>query len=103
GLAPEEITEVLGSDIFRALDHVRVTGLMGMASLTEDEQKIRTEFQGLRNLFETVKRITLPPNAMMSELSMGMSSDYQIAVEEGSTMVRVGSAIFGNRHSNEKI
>ena len=76
---------------------------MGMATLTEDEQQIRKEFHGLKTFFEKLKSAPLPPHAVMKELSMGMSSDYKIAAAEGSTLVRVGSAIFGERHyENQK-
>ena len=70
---------------------------MGMATLTETSDQVRKEFRGLKELFEKIKSMPLPPQVEMKELSMGMSSDYRIAVEEGSTMIRVGTAIFGER------
>lgn len=79
------------------LSNVRIIGLMGMASLTENNQQIRQEFQHLKKLFDTLKGMELSTNIHMTELSMGMSSDYSIALQEGSTMVRIGTAIFGNR------
>jgi hypothetical protein len=71
---------------------------MGMATFTDDLEQIRTEFRGLKQLFESLKKRTLPSFVDLKELSMGMSGDYQIAQEEGSTMVRIGSAIFGIRN-----
>jgi len=81
-----------------AMDYVAIKGLMGMATFTENPDQIRREFKALKDLFEALKQeqVTLPDFAM-EELSMGMSGDYKIAVEEGSTMVRIGSAIFGER------
>ena len=76
---------------------IRVKGLMGMGTFSSDDHKTRREFRKLKALFEEIKELDLPGNVEMSELSMGMSGDYKIAVEEGSTMVRVGSAIFGPR------
>jgi hypothetical protein len=70
---------------------------MGMASLTKDQQQVTGEFKTLKNIFERLKGSTLPSNVEMKELSMGMSADYPLAVEQGSTLIRVGSAIFGHR------
>lgn len=98
GLNEEELITLLGSKEFTGMTHVQVRGLMGMATNTEGEERIRNEFQYLRKLFEQIKAAYTLPNAKMEVLSMGMSSDYLIALEEGSTMVRVGSAIFGTRN-----
>lgn len=76
---------------------ISIEGLMGMASLTDNSEQVREEFRGLHDLFEEIKKLNLPSNVRMKELSMGMSGDYKIAVEEGSTMVRIGTAIFGKR------
>lgn len=84
----------------RSLDsfnHVRIKGFMGMASFTQDQQKIRQEFKGLKQLFDESSKHYQSANTEWSTLCMGMSADYKIALEEGSTMIRVGSAIFGNR------
>ena len=70
---------------------------MGMATLTRNEDQIRVEFRGLHTLFEKLKLSPQQANVQLKELSMGMSGDYKIALEEGSTMIRVGSAIFGER------
>ena len=98
GLNREELLEMLQSDSFRSLTNVRVTGLMGMATNTPDESQVRQEFRMLKSLFEEVKTSIQGSNLDMKEVSMGMSGDYEIALQEGSTMVRVGSAIFGPRN-----
>lgn len=77
--------------------HIRFCGLMGMASLVENEKQIRKEFSELRNLFHLLKDSYFLGNTDFREISMGMSGDYKIAIEEGSTLIRVGSLIFGNR------
>jgi pyridoxal phosphate enzyme (YggS family) len=74
-----------------------IRGLMGMATFTDDERRIRSEFRKLKTLFDEVRRSELFPADQFSILSMGMSGDYIIAIEEGSTMVRIGSSIFGSR------
>lgn len=90
GLSEEEAKELLESEEFHQLKNVRIAGLMGMASNTDDEDQIRQEFRGLKTFYDSL-------NLPLTELSMGMSSDYLLAVKEGSTLVRVGSAIFGSR------
>jgi PLP dependent protein len=80
------------------LKNIEIKGLMGMATFTENKEAIRKEFQSLRKLFDDLKDRELPSNTMMKELSMGMSSDYRIAMKEGSTYVRIGTAIFGERN-----
>lgn len=97
GFDPAELQEMVQSEAFLALSHVTIRGLMGMASFTEDAEQVRDEFKGLKVLFEVLKQQALPSFVELTELSMGMSGDYQIAQEEGSTMVRIGSAIFGAR------
>jgi PLP dependent protein len=79
-----------------AFANVKVHGLMGMATLTDNQDRIRKEFRHLKRLFEKLKGMNLP-YAEINELSMGMSADYKIALEEGSTLVRIGSALFGTR------
>lgn len=97
GFSEAEVLATLHSDEFRALENIRVTGLMGMATLTDNTEQIRKEFKSLKTLFDTLKSMSLP-SVNMQELSMGMSSDYTIALEEGSTLVRIGTAIFGDRN-----
>lgn len=97
GCEPEDLPKLL--DYARSLKHTKVRGLMGMATLTDDEQIIRDEFKRLKEILEEFK----PKNdgaVQLQELSMGMTNDMEIAIEEGSTMVRVGRAIFGERKYN---
>lgn len=98
GFNHEELEELIKIPEFTNLTHVQIIGLMGMASFTENQEQIRTEFRGLKQLFEDLKKQALPSFVDLKELSIGMSGDYQIAQEEGSTMVRIGSAIFGSRN-----
>lgn len=97
GFSEEEVLAALASGALAALGHVHIDGLMGMATFTDDRVQIRKEFRGLKAFFDKLRSSTLPQNMEMKELSMGMSSDYTIAVEEGSTLVRVGTALFGER------
>jgi len=101
GFDRAEMEEMLASAEFTNLSHVKIQGLMGMATFTENQDQIRAEFRGLKQLFEELKSRALPEFMEMNELSMGMSGDYQIAQEEGSTMVRIGSAIFGARNYSQ--
>ncbi len=96
GLSREEIIEILTAPDLDHLQNICITGLMGMASNTENTEVIRNEFAGLKLFFEELKSIS-HPRIQMKELSMGMSGDYPVAVEEGSTLVRVGSLLFGER------
>jgi pyridoxal phosphate enzyme (YggS family) len=97
GLSKDELNDLLSSAAFKALTHIKVVGLMGMATYTDDENQIRTEFQTLKQIFDMAKENHHASNIDMQEISMGMSDDYPIALEEGSTMIRVGSKIFGPR------
>jgi pyridoxal phosphate enzyme (YggS family) len=98
GFSREELDELLKNDALQKLDHIRITGLMGMATFTENMAQVRKEFRSLNQLFTTIKTKPLPKQVMMQELSMGMSGDYHIAIEEGSTLIRIGTAIFGERN-----
>jgi pyridoxal phosphate enzyme (YggS family) len=98
GFSQTEVMDFIKDPALLNLQAVRITGIMGMASFTENMDQVRSEFKSLKKLFEELKSIPLPENVVMKELSMGMSGDYKIAMEEGSTMVRVGSAIFGQRN-----
>ena len=93
GLDEEEIHQIMQEEV-QHLPNVRVVGLMGMATFTEDENQIREEFRSLKSNFDSLKNNF----ENLTILSMGMSGDYQIAIEEGSTMVRIGSSIFGHRN-----
>jgi PLP dependent protein len=97
GFSEQELMELLNSVELNDLGNINIIGLMGMATFTEEEKQIRKEFRYLKNLFERVKEKIKRPNVSFTEISMGMSGDYQIALEEGSTMIRVGSSIFGSR------
>lgn len=94
GLDEDELKALLDSSEFQQMKHVKIMGLMGMATFTDNDNQIRKEFAHLKSLFENLK-LQLPE---ITTLSMGMSGDYTIAIEEGSTMVRIGSSIFGVRN-----
>lgn len=96
GMDDKEIEGIVASTELSELKNIRVAGMMGMASFTEDTSKVRTEFNYLKSLFDKYSKTTTP-NFQLTILSMGMSGDYKIAVEEGSTMVRIGSLLFGER------
>jgi pyridoxal phosphate enzyme (YggS family) len=98
GLDAEEVKQLVNTGAIQQLEWIKIEGLMGMASNTENQEQVRKEFRSLKTLFEELKQLPLPSNMSMNILSMGMSGDYRMAMEEGSTMVRVGSAIFGNRY-----
>ena len=97
GLTPTACRELLAGGEWKELKHVRICGLMMMASYVEDEQQIRNEFRIAKNLFDEVQAQYFQDAPWFKERSWGMSHDYPIAVEEGSTMVRVGTSIFGPR------
>ncbi len=96
GFNENELISLIDIGVLSTLDYIIIKGLMGIASLTEDKNQIRNEFRYLKNLFDKVKT-RMPSVNEFNELSMGMSSDYKMAMEEGSTMVRIGTAIFGAR------
>lgn len=102
GFSREECLEMLSSDIISELQHVQICGLMGMATNTNDEAQIREEFHTLYSLFEELKESYFKDAPTFKELSMGMSDDYPIAIEEGSTLIRVGTKIFGERDFSKK-
>lgn len=97
GFTEEELFDLLETEDMGAFSNVRIEGIMGMATFTEDTEQVRREFQELKSIYEGVKSLSKTSNVDIKILSMGMSGDYQIAIEEGSNMVRVGSAIFGAR------
>ncbi len=97
GLSKDEALELLSNSSFQDLKNIKIVGLMGMASFTENSDQIRNEFKHLKTIFEEFKQLPAKNNVSLSEISMGMSADYLIAIEEGSTLVRVGSSIFGGR------
>ncbi len=93
----EELEVFLNSDDFFQLKNVRIAGIMGMATFTDDNKQIKTEFRNLVRIFNQLKVNRSINNSYFSVISMGMSDDYQIAIKEGATMVRIGSHIFGKR------
>ena len=98
GFSPEELYEMFEAGAWEQLNNIQICGLMGMATYTVNKDQIRCEFNGLKTLFDQVKHQYFSDNSSFCELSMGMSDDYLIAIEEGSTLVRVGSSIFGHRN-----
>jgi pyridoxal phosphate enzyme (YggS family) len=98
GLGFDEVIELLRSAEFAEMKNVRIVGLMGIATNTDNQRKISEEFYELRTLFKGLKTVYFKDTDYFTELSMGMSSDYKLAIEQGSTMVRLGSTIFGERN-----
>ena len=97
GFSEDELNSLLDSQELSVLRNIRIDGLMGMATYTEDLEKIRSEFRYLGEVFSRVKNAYFAGSDHFRQISMGMSGDYEIAIEEGSTMIRVGSVIFGAR------
>lgn len=97
GMSLEEARELLESNSFMQLQHISLQGLMGMATFTDDQHKIRQEFKFLKACFDSIKDQYFTDQPSFCEISMGMSDDFLIGMEEGSTMVRIGSALFGER------
>jgi pyridoxal phosphate enzyme (YggS family) len=98
GMSEAEARHFFESGNWKQYSNVNIRGLMGMATFTEDEQQIREEFNGLSSLFKQLRGGVMANQPTFDQLSIGMSGDYRIAIEAGSTLVRVGSAIFGDRH-----
>jgi pyridoxal phosphate enzyme (YggS family) len=100
GFSEEELIQLIHSDALSLLKNVSICGLMGMATFTDDTNQIRNEFRQLYNTYESLKKLKFLNHPEFKDISMGMSSDYLIAIEEGSTIVRIGSKIFGERNYN---
>lgn len=96
GLDEKELLELINSDSFKDLKNIRIVGLMGMATFTDNQNQIRKEFNELHSIFEKLKNDTIV-GSDIEILSMGMSGDYKLAIDCGSNMVRIGSSIFGGR------
>jgi pyridoxal phosphate enzyme (YggS family) len=96
GLDEEELASLLSSSEFHEIKNIRIVGLMGMATFTDNKDQIKKEFLHLKTIFDTTKELKTE-NCQLETISMGMSGDYQLAIECGSTMVRIGSSIFGGR------
>ncbi|MEG1539052.1 MAG: YggS family pyridoxal phosphate-dependent enzyme [Muribaculaceae bacterium] len=97
GFTCDDCMQLLTSEAVIQLNNVRICGVMGMATNTDDEQEIRKEFQAIRQVFDHLKKEAFADASYFTHVSMGMSNDYKIAIEEGSTMIRIGSTIFGVR------
>ena len=97
GLDEQELIEILNSEEFKQLKNIKIVGLMGMATFTENQNQIKKEFQNLKRIFDKLQNQPTTYNLIPTTLSMGMSGDYKLAIECGSTMVRIGSSIFGTR------
>ena len=97
GLTLQNATEILSSPEFRSMEHIRITGLMGMATFTSDTAVVRSEFQYLASCFRQIKADFFGNDPLFCELSMGMSGDFRIALDEGATLLRIGTLIFGSR------
>lgn len=97
GFSPEECRKFLSEGRWRECRQVKISGLMGMATFTEDEKKVKNEFDQLKSLFDEFKDLHFKDDADFKEVSMGMTGDYPLAIESGSTIVRIGTLIFGSR------
>ena len=102
GMSFSDADSLLGSGEFKDFQFVRITGLMGMATFTDDRLQIKDEFLHLTSFFNELKSKRFSGDSGFRELSMGMSGDYKLALEAGSTMIRIGSLIFGERNYNNK-
>ncbi|HHN47838.1 MAG TPA: YggS family pyridoxal phosphate-dependent enzyme [Bacteroidales bacterium] len=97
GLSRDKAAGLLGSEDYKKMHNIRIAGVMGMATFTDDMNRVRKEFQTLKSYFDFLKTNFFADDRGFSEISMGMTGDYKVAIEEGSTMVRIGTAIFGER------
>lgn len=100
GFSQAECEEMLQSADFQELKNVKIHGVMGMATFTDNQEQVRREFHHLHQIFDELKTHFFSQNPDFKELSMGMTEDYPIAIQEGSTLIRIGSAIFGPRNYN---
>lgn len=96
GLDEKELSQLLTSSTFQEMKNIRIAGLMGMATFTDNQNQIKKEFLHLKSIFDTIQKLPTE-NCQLKTISMGMSGDYQLAIACGSTMVRIGSSIFGGR------
>ncbi|MBQ1987666.1 MAG: YggS family pyridoxal phosphate-dependent enzyme [Muribaculaceae bacterium] len=97
GFTCEDCVDLVDKGVLDRLPNVRVCGVMGMATNTDDMVKVREEFKSIKNVFDTLKQRYFADKPYFKEISMGMSDDFHIAMEEGSTLVRIGTTIFGSR------
>jgi pyridoxal phosphate enzyme (YggS family) len=103
GFSFDEIEELFKKDVFPSFPNLIISGLMGMATFTDEKEEIRKEFHALSAFYQKIKSLYCPSNVSFRELSMGMTDDYPIAIEEGSTIIRIGSKIFGQRGSSPSV
>ena len=101
GLDLDEARQLLDSEAFKQMENVRICGVMGMGTFTDNMDEVRKEFKHLKSIFETLRKDYFANQPQFKEISMGMSEDYPIAIEEGATLIRVGSKIFGARVYNK--
>ncbi len=97
GFTQEDAISLLNSEALKKMENIRIVGVMGMASFTHNKVQVRQEFQRLKEIFDFLKKDFFQGSSEFKEISMGMSGDYRLAIEEGSTMVRIGSLLFGSR------
>lgn len=100
GLSYDEAVQLLSSEEYKQMENIRIVGVMGMATFTDNSDQVSAEFGSLRTIFDRLKKEYFSSEESFCELSMGMSDDYPLAIEQGSTLIRVGSAIFGKRNYN---
>lgn len=100
GLSYDEAIQLLSSEEYKQMENIRIVGVMGMATFTDNSDQVSAEFGSLRTIFDRLKKEYFSSVESFCELSMGMSDDYPLAIEQGSTLIRVGSAIFGKRNYN---
>ncbi len=98
GFSREEIISIFETNNLKLLEGIKIVGVMGMATFTNDKVKVREEFKTLKSVFDALKSNFFLEDAYFKEVSMGMSDDYKLAIQEGSTMIRIGSLIFGKRN-----
>ncbi len=98
GFQINEVNDILNSQEFKDLKNIEISGVMGMASFIDNKSQVRKEFANLKSIFNEIKLNFFPNEKSFNTISMGMSGDFKLAIDEGSTMIRVGSSIFGSRN-----
>lgn len=103
GMSLDQASTLVNSDEFKQMNNVRICGVMGVGSITDNKQQTEKEFNNLRDIFQQLKNKFFSDKDFFKEISMGMTGDYKIAISQGSTMIRIGSKIFGERDYSKKI
>jgi len=98
GFEKEALMDLITEGAFDQFEHLKIKGFMGMATFTEDKEQVKKEFEELKNIYDSIVELKSDKTLDMNIISMGMSGDYSLAIEQGSTMVRIGSSIFGTRN-----